>query len=42
VIDGPPFDGTPVGECIIKAFKNVRVPRYGGGLVTVGKSFTLR
>jgi hypothetical protein len=26
-----PFDGTPLGECVIRAFKAVIVPPYVGG-----------
>jgi hypothetical protein len=42
VIDGPGFAGTPVGECIEKEFKSVRVPSFGGFPVTVARPFTLK
>jgi hypothetical protein len=27
----PPFDGTPVGDCVLRAYKAVLVPPYTGG-----------
>ncbi len=41
VVDGGPFPGTPVGGCIAGKFRGAHVPAFGGGPVSVGKSFTL-
>jgi len=31
VVIPSPFDGTPIGECVIRAYKEVIVPPYKGG-----------
>jgi hypothetical protein len=41
-VDSPPFGGTAVGGCIAGKFRAARVPAFGGGCVTIGKSLTLR
>ena len=41
VIDSGPFNGTPVGGCIVGKFRGPHVPAFGGGPITVGKSFTI-
>lgn len=41
VIDGGPFAGTPVGDCIVERYLRVRVPAFSGSPVSVGKSFTI-
>lgn len=30
VMIGPPFDGTPVGDCAASRFKMARVPKFDG------------
>ena len=40
-VDGGPFPGTPVGGCIAGKFRSAHVPAFGGGPVSVGKSFTI-
>jgi hypothetical protein len=37
-----PFAGTSVGRCVASVFRGVHVPPFGGGSVTVGKSFSIR
>ena len=39
LIDKGPWVGTPVGKCMAKEFKKVKVPAFKGEAVTVGKSF---
>lgn len=39
MIDKGPWVGTPVGKCMAKEFKKVKVPAFKGEPVTVGKSF---
>jgi len=39
VVDKGPWIGTPVGKCMQKEFKKVKVPAFKGDPVTVGKSF---
>jgi hypothetical protein len=34
VVIGPPFTGTPTGECVSDVIRTVRVPPFGGGPVT--------
>jgi hypothetical protein len=41
VVDSGPFPGTPVGGCIAGKFRGAHVPPFGGGPVSVGKSFTI-
>ena len=41
VIDSGPFNGTPVGGCVVGKFRGPHIPAFGGGPVTVGKSFTI-
>ena len=41
VVDSGPFPGTPVGGCIAGKFRGAHVPAFGGGPVSVGKSFTI-
>jgi hypothetical protein len=40
-LEGGSFGGTPVGECIQKAFRRARVPAFKGQAVTVSKSFSM-
>jgi hypothetical protein len=40
-IDGP-FNGTPVGSCVLGAFRSARVPPFTGGSQSVTKSFTVK
>jgi hypothetical protein len=42
VVDEPPYEGTPVGDCVAKRFGTVHVPPFvGDANVAVGKSFEL-
>lgn len=41
VVDGGPFAGTPVGDCIAERFKKVRVAPFAGEAVRIGKSFSI-
>jgi predicted Zn finger-like uncharacterized protein len=41
VVDQGPFPGTAVGGCIAGKFRGAHVPPFGGGPVSVGKSFTI-
>lgn len=41
VIDGAPFEGTPVGSCVAGKFRGARIPAFAGSAVTAGKSFTI-
>ncbi len=41
VIDSGPFNGTPVGGCVVGKFRGPHIPAFSGGPVTVGKSFTI-
>jgi hypothetical protein len=41
VVDGGPFPGHAVGGCIAGKFRSARVPAFGGGPVSVGKSFRI-
>lgn len=41
-IDGPRFAGTAAGQCVVEKLMGVRVKPFGGGVVFVGQSFTLR
>jgi len=40
-INGPPFEGTPVGACVAARFKSVHVPAFSGSPFSVSKSFTI-
>ncbi|WP_441290521.1 zinc-ribbon domain-containing protein [Sorangium sp. KYC3313] len=40
-VQGAPFAGTSVGGCVARLFRSARVPAFGGGSVTVSKSFTI-
>jgi hypothetical protein len=40
-IDGPPFAGTAVGACIAGLFRSVRIAKFRGAPIVVGKSFVL-
>ena len=40
-VQGAPFAGTSVGGCVARAFRSARVPAFGGGPVSVSKSFTI-
>lgn len=35
------YAGTPVGKCILDRFRAIRIPAFGGGPVTAGKSFSI-
>jgi hypothetical protein len=37
-----PFDGTPVGDCVVRAYKSVIVPPYTGGEQIVDWDLTLK
>jgi hypothetical protein len=41
VVDQGPVPGTAVGGCIAGKFRGAHVPPFGGGPVSVGKSFTI-
>jgi hypothetical protein len=41
VVDDPSFSGTPAGRCVTAAFFSASVPPFDGGVVRVGKSFTI-
>jgi len=41
VIDGAPFEGTPVGSCVAGKFRGAHIPAFSGSAVTAGKSFTI-
>jgi hypothetical protein len=41
VVDGAPFAGTSVGGCVAAKFRSAHVPAFGGGPVTVKKSFSI-
>jgi hypothetical protein len=40
-VEGPPFAGTPVGGCVAARFRGAHVPPFGGGTITVHKSFSI-
>ncbi|WP_437712768.1 zinc-ribbon domain-containing protein [Sorangium sp. So ce448] len=40
-VQGAPFAGTSVGGCVARLFRSARVPAFGGGSVSVSKSFTI-
>jgi len=40
-INGPPFEGTPTGNCVAARFRTVRVPAFSGSPFSVSKSFTI-
>jgi hypothetical protein len=42
IADQAPFASTPVGECIAKSFKAVRIPAFRGGALNVGKTFFVK
>jgi hypothetical protein len=41
-IEGPPFAGTATGGCIAAAFRNAKVPPFGGDKVTVTKRVVIQ
>ncbi len=40
-VTGGSFGGTSVGGCVASVFRRAKVPPFGGGPVTVSKSFTI-
>jgi hypothetical protein len=40
-VSGPPFEGTPTGNCVAARFRTVRVPAFSGSPFSVSKSFTI-
>lgn len=40
-VSGPPFEGTPTGNCVAGRFRAVRVPAFSGSPFSVSKSFTI-
>jgi hypothetical protein len=38
---GPPFQGTPTGNCVAARFHGVHVPAFSGSPFSVSKSFTI-
>jgi hypothetical protein len=36
VLDQPPFTRTAVGECIARRFRDLHIPPFAGGAVTIG------
>ena len=36
-----PFAGTPVGQCVVAAFRNAHVPPFSGSSITLPKSFQI-
>ncbi len=41
-VAGGSFGGTSVGGCVASVFRRAKVPAFGGGPVTVSKSFSIR
>jgi hypothetical protein len=41
-VSGGSFGGTGVGGCVASVFRRAKVPAFGGGPVTVSKSFTVK
>jgi hypothetical protein len=41
-VQGGSFGGTAVGGCVASVFRRAKVPAFGGGPVTVSKSFTIK
>jgi hypothetical protein len=41
-VTGGSFGGTSVGGCVASVFRRAKVPAFGGGPVTVSKSFSIR
>lgn len=41
-LDQGSLAGSAAGDCVVGLFKAVRVPAFGGPVVKVGKSFTMR
>ncbi|HEY6561320.1 MAG TPA: zinc-ribbon domain-containing protein [Polyangiaceae bacterium] len=41
-VQGGSFGGTGVGGCVASVFRRAKVPAFGGGPVTVSKSFTIK
>ena len=41
VIEGPPYEGTPVGGCIAGKYRGAHVPAFSGPPVSVEKSFSI-
>lgn len=41
VVDQAPFAGTKVGKCIAAEYRKVKVPRFTGAAVSVGKKFKI-
>ena len=39
VVDRPPYKETAVGRCIAGQYKHVKVPKFSGPPVSVGKTF---
>jgi predicted Zn finger-like uncharacterized protein len=37
----PPFSGTTVGACVAQRYRAATVPAFSGGVLTVGKGFTI-
>ena len=42
MVSGPPFQGTPTGSCIARAFRTITVPPFSGEPVTVSKEVSVR
>jgi hypothetical protein len=40
-VGGPPFEGTPAGDCVAERFKQARLPPFNGPLFSVAKSFSI-
>jgi hypothetical protein len=41
-ITGGPYQGTPTGSCIARAFRGISVPPFSGDPVTISKDVSLR
>ncbi len=41
VVDQGPFAGTKVGKCIATEYRKVKIPKFSGNAVSVGKKFKI-
>jgi hypothetical protein len=41
-VDGPPFAGTAVGDCVVSRFLAAKVPAFRGAAITVSKRFEMK
>lgn len=38
-VDGSPYEGTAVGDCVAEKFRGVRIPAFDGGAIAVNAGF---